>query len=164
MKKIHLFSLILLFSFGLLTQAYANHQGLKTVRLIGATLPNTPQKITIKQLEAVGTVSRPVFNPYEKVDANYTGVWMADFVKHFGSDQVKTLTATAIDDYQITFTRDEWMQTPILITTQVNGHYIDFAEKGPLRIAFPTLTAGEISFQNNLPKWIWMIKKIELKE
>lgn len=163
MWKLFVFFLIEICIF-LPSSAIADHQGLKKVYLSGTLQSGTSNQIKIRDIESFGLTTHHVYNPYEKKSSDYTGVWMSDFVAHLGLETTKTLVITAIDDYQIQFSRDDWETTPILLVTQVNGHYIGYAEKGPMRIVFPTLKTEMLGYSNNLPKWIWMIKSFEFKE
>ncbi|MHA7774392.1 molybdopterin-dependent oxidoreductase [Roseibium sp. M-1] len=121
------------------------------------------QWITVGDIEALGTETVHAFNPYEKLNEDFTGVWMKDFVAHFGPADASSLTIRAIDDYQITFKKEEWLGTRILLVTRVNGDYIDFDQKGPVRVIYPDYDESLASYQVNLPKWIWMITEFSME-
>jgi hypothetical protein len=133
------------------------------IRLAGALADNARKRVSVGEIEAIGTVDVEAFNPYEKRSDTYTGVWMEDFAAHFGATDIKSLKTTAIDDYEITFDKAEWTELRILIATRVNGSYIDFDEKGPMRIVFPDYDEKLEAYQLNLPKWTWMITKVTLE-
>lgn len=135
--------------------------GTAMIRLYGNLAADTPKRVSVKQIEAIGVESVEAYNPYEKRSDNYTGVWFDRFAQHFGATNVSKVTLKAIDDYQIEFEPSEWQQMRILIATRVNGDYIGYDKKGPMRIIFPDFDAKQEIYQVNLPKWMWMINKIE---
>jgi hypothetical protein len=127
----------------------------------GAT--DTETWLSVAEIETAGLQQIEAYNPYEKRSDTYSGVWMQDFVARFGNDDVTSLTTKAIDAYQIEFAREEWQTMRILIATQVNGEYIDFDRKGPMRIIFPDFDDTVEAFQDSLPKWTWMITEITME-
>ncbi|MCR9254468.1 MAG: hypothetical protein NXI16_00035 [Alphaproteobacteria bacterium] len=135
--------------------------GSAKIRLLGAIADNAKSRVTVAEIEAIGTAEIDAYNPYEKKADLYTGVWMRDFAAHFGDPGVTTITMTAIDDYEITFEKAEWDALRILIATKVNGSYMRLENKGPMRIIFPDYDPKLEAYQVNLPKWMWMIKRIE---
>jgi len=141
----------------------ADADGSNKIRLMGELLDGKNKRVTVKDIEAIGTIEADVFNPYEKRSDRYTGVWMKDFVARYAKATTNQLTTTAIDDYSVTFNKTDWTNLKILIATQVNGQYIGFDKKGPLRIAFVDFDEEHELYEENLPKWTWMIKKIEFK-
>lgn len=52
---------------------------------------------------------------------------------------------------------------PILLSTKLNKRYIPIKLKGPLMTVFLDYDAKKKEYQDNISKWIWMIKKIEFK-
>jgi len=121
------------------------------------------RQVPVAEIEAAGLHQVEAFNPYEQRSETYEGVWMQDFVAAFGSAETTALTTRAIDDYEITFDREEWQSLRILIATRVNGEYIDFDQKGPMRIIFPDYDETHEDYQTNLPKWTWMITEIAME-
>lgn len=134
-----------------------------TIQVTHAGREEAGRQVPVREIEQVGLQEIRAFNPYEKRSDTYKGVWMKDFVAAFGSAETSFLTTRAIDDYEITFSKDEWQDLRILIATQVNGEYIDFDKKGPMRIIFPDYDENLEAYQTNLPKWTWMITEITME-
>ena len=141
----------------------ATADGNVRIKLQGQKAGDADKRVSIKQIEAIGLIEVKAYNPYEKREDVYTGVLMSEFVKHFAKPGVKEMTLSAIDDYSITFTASEWDNMRIVIATKVNGQYIGYDKKGPLRIAFPDYDTSKKIYQNILPKWMWMINKANFK-
>ena len=121
------------------------------------------RQVSVAEVEKAGLQEVHAFNPYEKRSETYSGVWMQDFVAAFGTEETTSLTTRAIDDYEITFNKEEWQDLRILIATRVDGEYIDFDRKGPMRIIFPDYDEKHEDYQTNLPKWTWMITEIAME-
>ena len=139
----------------------ADADGSATIRLSGLRAEGVSARVSIREIESVGVAEVESFNPYEQRLERYTGIWMEDFVEHFGTPGVKSIHVHAIDDYAIDFTPQDWGNMRILMVTRTNGKHIDFAAKGPMRIVYADFNPDVEKFQLSLPKWVWMITKIE---
>jgi len=154
--------LILCFVFGAAAPVFSADGG--TMILVSQTgQKSESREISVAEIELAGLQEVHAFNPYEKRSETYSGVWMQDFVAAFGTAETSTLTTKAIDDYEITFNKEEWQDLRILIATRVDGSYIDFDRKGPMRIIFPDYDEKHQDYQTNLPKWTWMITEIAME-
>ncbi|MYM56191.1 hypothetical protein [Thalassovita mangrovi] len=146
------------------TVTAAAEDGSRIIRLSGALADGQAAAVTVKDLETAGLQEFTVFNPFEQREDLYTGVFIKDLVHRFGAEDVQSITLTAIDQYSITFDREEWENFRILISTRVNGDYFGFDKKGPLRVVFPDYDPNQLAYQEILSKWIWMITRIEFKK
>lgn len=144
-------------------QPAAAADGDTTILVSNAGAAASGKQIPVAEIEQAGLQEVVAFNPYEKRSETYQGVWMQDFVARFGTPETASLTTRAIDDYEITFDRSEWQDLRILIATRVDGKYIDFDQKGPMRIIFPDYDDTLAAYQTNLPKWTWMITEIAME-
>jgi len=159
-----LLSCLTLFLLALNTPAIsADPDGSAKIRLMGNVAEDARKRISIKELESIGTTEAEAFNPYEKKADTYKGVWMKDLVAHFGNPSTHQITTIAIDGYTVTFDKADWESLNIMIATQVNGKYIGFKDKGPMRIVFVDFDKTHELYEANLPKWMWMIQKIDFK-
>ncbi|ASP36081.1 hypothetical protein [Labrenzia sp. VG12] len=148
---------------GALMQGHAADGIDQRIRVSNADQEGSPRFLTVADIETAGLQQLQAFHPYEKRSNAYHGVWMEDFVERFGTPGVSTVITRAIDDYEITFTRDEWQSIRILLATRVNDRYVDFDEKGPLFVVFPDYDEKQKEYRANLPKWIWMITEISME-
>jgi len=155
------FSLMLLLATTLSADAADGHD--IKILVSNAGSEGTQNSLSVAEIESAGLQEIEAYNPYEKRSDTYSGVWMQDFVASFGTGNVTSLTTKAIDEYEITFAEEEWQTMRILIATQVNGEYIDFDRKGPMRIIFPDFDDKLETFQDTLPKWTWMITEITME-
>lgn len=142
----------------------AGEDGGRRIQIAGALAEGLGTSITVREIEEAGLHDYTLFNPYDQREDRYTGVLIPDLVERFGAPEVQSITLTAIDDYIIEFSREEWNDLQIVLSTRVNGEYIGFDKKGPMRVVFPDYDASKLEYQETLPKWIWMITRIEFKE
>lgn len=144
------------------TPAYGD-AGDKKIRLSGNLQEQVPNRLSVKEIEQRAPLTQAtLYNPWEKRTETYKGVLLTDFIHAFGRPGIRSLVLKAIDDYEATFTQADWENFRIILVTQVNGHYISVREKGPMRVVFPDYDTREKAYELNLPKWLWMINRIEL--
>ena len=157
--------LITLILFGLnLSQAISSEiDGNFAISLTGNTAPGVASQVSVKTIESIGVVEIEAFNPYDKRTDKYTGVWLDQIIARFGRAGTKKITLKAIDDYEIKFMASEWEKIRTLMATRVNGKYIGFAQKGPMRIVFPDYDKNKKIYRDNMAKWIWMITQIDFQ-
>jgi hypothetical protein len=118
-------------------------------------------KISMKGLEADFKLQTfDVYNPWEKRKDSYSGVLLNELVSKYAPNS-QSLVVTAIDDYQVTITVEDGQNMRILLATKVNDRYIDVKNKGPMRIVFPDYDVADKRYELSLPKWMWMIKRLE---
>lgn len=138
--------------------------GDKKVKLLGNLKEGSVKSISAKELEkSMKTSTFTLYNPWEKRTESYEGVLINEFVAHFGNGTNEKLKLIAIDDYEVTFDKKMWLSERILLVTKVDGKYISIKEKGPMKIVFVDYDQGKKEYELNLPLWMWMINKIELK-
>lgn len=135
----------------------------ETIRLTGKTIFNEDYDVTLDEIDQIGVIEERVFNPYEKLKVRYSGVLLDRFVAKFGDPSVTSVTMTAIDDYRITFVKAEWERFRILLVTKLRGRRFGLELKGPARIVFPDFNPEKEIHRVKLPKWMWMIQRIDFK-
>lgn len=134
-----------------------------SIRFSGNLDSQAKNRMTVREIESVGTVSFDVFNPYEKKSQRYTGIWLDRLVESIAAPGTRVVRMTAIDEYQSEFTREEWQTQRILLATRVDGDYIGFDRKGPMRIVYVGFDEHEPHYKDTLSKWMWMITRIEFE-
>lgn len=158
-----LFKITALFIFAFFGLLYGE-SGNKKVYLTGKINNTTPKYITPKQLDKLfSSLKFNTFNPWEKQKDYYEGIFLNEFIKKYGKKDVKEVKIKALDDYEITFSKELYENERILLSYKVNGKYISIREKGPMRIVFVDYDASKKKYELNLPKWLWMIRSIEFK-
>lgn len=141
----------------------AEQDGKASVKLEGEVSTNVSKRPTVEEIESIGVTELEILDPFDSKTNRYKGIWLDQFAAHFAKPGVTHLTFIAIDEYEISFERKEWTNTRILLVTKVNDKYIDLEHKGPLRIIFPDFNPKTDNSKENLPKWIWMITRVQFK-
>lgn len=121
------------------------------------------KQITVAEIEALGVSTLEIDDPFEKKKCSFTGVMMEKFVTRYGSTGVKSVTFKGIDGYEVTFSSSDWGSHKIMIVTRVNGNFMDYEHKGPLRIVYPNYDPKKHKSKEILPKWIWMITSVQFR-
>jgi hypothetical protein len=137
--------------------------GSRRIILSGLTSSGNIQQISVKEVESLGIVEVEVDSPFLEHKTHFSGVWLDQFVSHFGTPEVTNAVLTAIDKYEVSISRADWSTYRILLVTREQGKYLGYQQKGPMRVVFPDHYSNKKNSQANLPKWIWMITEIKLK-
>ena len=154
----------LLFVFILFGNSLYAYDGEKKIRLMGNVKDDISKRISVKELEhPFELLELNVYNPYEKRSDLYKGIFLDQLVRHYAKEGITSVTLKAIDDYEITISKESWTKHRIMLSTQVNGDYISIKKKGPLRIVCPDVKPKTQAYKDLLPIWVWMITKIEFK-
>jgi hypothetical protein len=135
------------------------------ISLSGATLPNTPKSLTVKDLESFKKPAAQVtlYDPYNKnIKTLFYGFYLKDFAKAYGDSQYKTLKIEAIDGYKVDVPRSTIENENLFLTYKDETGYLTVDRMGPARIFAPI--NGVIN-KDTLLKigvyWVWQINKFE---
>ncbi len=110
-------------------------------------------------IESLGIVTATVYEPFVSAEVEFTGVPLDTVLAAIGVEDDAPLTWTALDEYQVNFSRgDVAGEAPILATRQ-NGQPIPVEDGGPIRIVFPD-DSGPIGRDTN--QWIWSLTRLEV--
>lgn len=152
---------VLFLSLVVFTSTVFADAGDKKIKLLGNTNDAAPQYITPKVLaKTFKSIKVDLYNPWEKREDKYEGVLLSELAKKYGKN-TNSLKLIALDDYTIEFLKDEYENERIMIAFKVNDEYISVRKKGPMRIVYLDYDPSKKRYENNLYKWMWMIKKIE---
>ena len=127
------------------------------IRLIGTTVANAPSPISVSQLEKMPQVEKVIFDPYLKKTIRYRGVPLKELVARFARPETNTIRISAIDEYAVTFSREDLKSGAYLLATRKDGELMTRAMSGPVKIVLQTEDPDNLFVQ----KWIWMINRIE---
>lgn len=134
------------------------------IDLLGETLPNAPQKLSVKDMEALkNQTSITIFDPYNKnLETVFYGFYLKDFVKAYGKSEFKILRVAAIDGYKVDIPKTEIDSGNLFMSYKDNAGYLTVDRMGPARIIAP---AKGIINKDLLLKigvyWVWQVKSLE---
>lgn len=153
-----------LFTIIFLTTILFAGSGDKKIKIIGSVNDSAPKYTTAKLLEQNFKIfKKEVYNSWEKRSDLYEGVFLNDLAKKYGTKDTKQIKLIALDGYNIDYSKELYESQRILLSFKVNGKYISIKDKGPMRVVFVDFDSSKKSDNDNLHKWMWMIKKIEFK-
>lgn len=114
-------------------------------------------------IEAVGLVEYDVHDPFEDRSIRYRGVLMSDLLALWqAAPEVEMVRFTALNDYQIDISIEDFQQYPVLFAMQADGVYMEPSYRGPAMLVYP-LDDYEFDIIAIKRRWIWQIKSIELR-
>jgi hypothetical protein len=134
------------------------------IKLLGNVQESAPGYLTVADIEELPLIEYSVNDPVIGGLHTYSGVTLKDLVETYAKPTTKKTTITAIDEYKIEFTKDEWDKWDIILATRTDGEYMNIEGKGPAKIVMPYDTAEGIDKTAMAPKWIWQIDMIEFLE
>ena len=115
-----------------------------------------PQSFTLTQLEALGTTTITIDEPFIKKRQSFTGVPMATVLTKAGIPGTATITTKALNDYDYAAPASAFTGSQALIATQRDGQPVPFDAGGPIRIVFPDGSA----LSSVLDAWNWSLSSI----
>ena len=129
--------------------------------ITGVDKPNVGDQVRVDLdgIESLGTTTVTLQEPFLNEELEVTGVAIDDLLAAAGVDLDATLVWTALDDYQVHFSRREIGAENALLATRINDMPIDVVDGGPIRIIF-TEPGGELGRDTN--QWIWSLYQIEV--
>lgn len=127
----------------------------------GAAQPNVGDEVQLDLagIESLGTTTVTLFEPFVNRELEVTGVRVDQLLAAAGVDPDDELTWSALDDYQVHFTRGEVRAEDAILATRLDGSLIDVVDGGPVRVMF---TDPEGTLGRDTNQWIWSLYLIEV--
>jgi hypothetical protein len=135
----------------------------RTVLIMGGKVGQRNYKKTLRwdlaTLDRLGLFQVTVYEPWQKKDISYRGVWLADLLKVAQVGPNPAISMSALDDYKVQLTAKEIQTGGIMLATQMgDGKEIPIEAGGPTRIIFIDGTASG----KNPDQWIWSLKTLQV--
>lgn len=129
--------------------------------ITGADRPNVGDEVQVDlaAIENLGLTTVTVHEPFLNKELEITGVPVDDLLAAAGVDPDATLAWTALDEYQVHFSRREVAAEKAILATRIDNAPIDLADGGPIRVIF-TDPEGMLGRDTN--QWIWNLYEIEV--
>jgi hypothetical protein len=114
--------------------------------------------IGFRTLEQMPRVTLSVYEPFLKRDVTFSGVRMSDLLAVIGvSPSDSSIYMHALDDYHVTFTRDQLASSGAVLATRAGGERIAIKDGGPIRIIHSR--SGRVA--DNGDNWIWSVDRMK---
>lgn len=120
---------------------------------------STPLSLTLDKLNALGSRTLTLDEPFVKRRETYSGVPLATVLGKAGIPDSATLDTVGLDDYHYISTAKPMIESQALIATDRNGAPIPYDQGGPIRIVFPDGTP----LSSVLDAWNWSLVSITVK-
>jgi hypothetical protein len=123
----------------------------------GETVP-----VTLRQIEQLGLYSVTTGSPFEEGQLTFQGVLFRDALRLIGLEGEKSVTIRAEDDYVQIIPSEDWTEGPLLLATRQDGRLLTRRTQGPTRLVYPVNDYPAFDTPVRKPRWIWLIKTIEV--
>ena len=117
-----------------------------------------PVALTLAQLEALGTETVTIDEPFVKQRLTFTGVPMATLLAKAGIPDGARITTKALNDYEYANVASAFTGSHAIIATKRGDQPVPFDAGGPIRIIFPDGS----SLASTLDAWNWSLASIRL--
>ena len=117
-----------------------------------------PVALTLAQLEALGTETVTIDEPFVKQRLTFTGVPMAKVLEKAGIPDGANITTKALNDYEYANVASAFTGSHAIIATKRGDEPVPFDAGGPIRIIFPDGSA----LTSTLDAWNWSLASIRL--
>jgi hypothetical protein len=115
-------------------------------------------RLSMRQLERLGTTTVSVAEPFVKQRQSFTGVPLAAVLDRAGIPASVAIETIALNDYRYTAAAGDLLGSDALVATARNGEPIPMDQGGPIRLIFPDGTAKA----TDLDAWNWSLAEIRV--
>ena len=127
-----------------------------TEPILTVTGPRGSTAYTLAELEALGTRTVTVNEPFVKTVRTFTGVPMQAVLDAAGIPATATVETVALNDYRYSTTAGAFTGSEAIIATEQDGGPVPYDQGGPVRIVFPD--GSELS--TVLDAWNWSLASV----
>ena len=129
-----------------------------TEPVLTVTGPKGTTAYTLAELEALGTRTVTVNEPFVKAVRTFTGVPMQAVLDAAGIPPTATVETVALNDYRYSTTAEAFTGSEALIATEQDGGPVPYDQGGPIRLIFPD--GSELS--DVLDAWNWSLSSLDV--
>jgi hypothetical protein len=128
---------------------------------INATNQGNTLQLDRQSIEKLQVVEYQIFDLFEKKQVTFQGILLTDLIAlSQPAKEAKTLTISAINDYQIDIPINVLPDAQILFALKQDGQYMQMNYRGPAMLIVPP-DQDKLIFPNSRSSyWIWQIKSI----
>lgn len=92
----------------------------------------------------------------------FDGVLVRDLLAYVGATG-QTVTATALNDYVISFEREEFDRYDVLAAWAMDDEQLTPSDKGPLWIVYPRDSYAELQDIRYDYRWVWQLVQLDVR-
>lgn len=113
-------------------------------------------------LEAIGLTELRTSTHWTEGVQTFEGVLARDLLAAVDA-RGQTAKAIALDDYSVEIPLSDFQAYAVLLALKMNGKYMRVRERGPLWIVYPRDDHKELVGKDVDAKWLWQLRKLEIK-
>ena len=113
-------------------------------------------ELTLAELEALGTTTVTIYEPFVKKQQTFTGVPLSAVLDRDGIASSATIDTIALNDYEYSNLASTFEASDAILATQRDGQPIPYDQGGPVRLVFPDGS----SLAGVLDAWNWSLSEI----
>lgn len=113
-------------------------------------------------LEGLGLTEVRVTTPWTDGEQQFVGVLGRKILDAVGA-RGETITARAINDYQVKIPAADLRVYPVLLALKHNGKYMRVRDKGPIWIIYPRDTHPELDTDQITDRWVWQLSEMVIQ-
>ncbi|MFC6237027.1 molybdopterin-dependent oxidoreductase [Longivirga aurantiaca] len=114
--------------------------------------------LTLAELEALGTTTVTVNEPFVQKVQTFTGVPLSAVLDRGGIASTATVDTIALNDYEYSGLASDFEASDAIIATQRDGQPIPYDQGGPIRLVYPDGT----SLSGVLDAWNWSLDRLSV--
>lgn len=118
----------------------------------------TPLSLTLDQLDALGTTTVTIDEPFAKNRQTFSGVPLSTVLTKAGIPETATIDTVALNAYHYESPARPMIDSNALIATKRDNGPIPYDQGGPIRIVFPDGTP----LSSVLDAWNWSVATINV--
>ncbi len=117
------------------------------------------KKYSLAQIEAMGTKTITIFEPFVKKTQTFNVIALSDLFKIVGIKSSDKVVTSALNDYAYTNTAANFVAANGYLAVKRDGKDIPYDQGGPDRIIFPNTS----KWAKFLDPWNWSLSSIAVK-
>jgi len=114
--------------------------------------------LTLAELEALGTETVTIYEPFVKKQQTFTGVPLSAVLDRDGIASTQTIDTIALNDYEYSSLASALEDSDAILATQRDGEPIPYDQGGPVRLIYPD--GSELA--GVLDAWNWSLAEISV--
>jgi hypothetical protein len=118
----------------------------------------TPLSLTLDQLNALGTTTVTIDEPFAKKRQTFSGVPLSTVLAKAGIPETATIDTVALNAYHYASAAQPMIDSDAMIATRRENGAIPYDQGGPIRIVFPDGTP----LSSVLDAWNWSLATINV--
>ncbi len=93
----------------------------------------------------------------------FEGVRLRDLLEHLGAGRATTLSARALNDYQVEIPVSDAFEFDVVLALSMDGARMTRRDKGPIWVVYPRDSVVQIQNERYDNRWVWQLTRIDVR-